>query len=255
MEEWFLLFLGRLSLERLCLELEYITNQWHVCLLRNEKDVLRLMHGQDVADIESWKKALNVLEARLDSLRCKLGLPLCIEGARSLTTGSKLRRLPDTVLHHIAEYLDATSVLCLGESCKQAYFCMAFEEVWKWRPLNLAYIKTLSQWKKALKRGLKSVHWNCATHVVAPKANASRIARELTSFFKGRLKVLDLTSTAYISLIDYDYFLRMRHEVVEERPQIVLLPTPSPLESRLDHFTRHTLAKHIASKVFFDFCR
>ena len=255
MEEWFRFFLRRLSSERLRLELDYIKNQWCVRLLQDKNEVVKLASTGDVINMEWWAEAVKRLDARLDSVQSRRGPPLRCDAGAPLPSGSKFQRLPETLLVNIAEYLDSMSVLRLGESCRQGNACANSAEVWRWRPLDLSRIQTLSQWQRALKRGLKSAHWNCARHVIAPKANALRVALELSSFFGGRLKVLDLTSTQYVAMIDYEYFLRMRYEILGERPEKILLPATSLQESRLARCTRRTLARHLAAQVFFDFCR
>jgi hypothetical protein len=120
--------------------------------------------------------------------------------------------------------------------------------------LNLTYIRTLSQWKKAARRGFASAPWQCATHVIAPRACALRVAVELSAFFCGRLRVLDLTSSHCLALVDYDFCLRMRYELLAERPEKVLLSRPTQQDFRLHRSLRRTLAKHLAARVFFEFC-
>lgn len=252
MEERFLLFLRRLPIEVLRLELEHLKHQWHVRILQDEIEVVKRAAVGDVINRRWWQNAINRLEASLEAQRLQVGPAFrCDPGS---SCGSRFQCLPESIIVHIAHFLDARSAHRLGETCKQGHASIDTEELWRWRPLNLAHIKTVARWKEALQSGFKSVHWNCATVVVAPKANAIAVALELVTFFKGRLKVLDLSGVHYIAAMDYDYFLRMRHEIVDERPDKVLLPTSAAQGSRPTPGIRRTIGNYLLAEAFFDFC-
>lgn len=250
MDEWFRLFLRGISLETLHLELECIQRQWMARIHRNERVVSKLLSRVGGVHAETGT-LMRASEVRVGTPPRRRGGALSGEAP---SFAHRFQRLPESILVNLAEYLDTTTVLRLGECCTQGHACAASSEVWSRRPLNLSYIRTLSQWRKAARRGFASAPWKCATHVVAPKAGALRVAVELSAFFCGRLKVLDLTSSHGLALVDYDFFLRMRYELLAERPEKILLSAPTRQDFGLHRSTRRTLAKHLAAHVLFDFC-
>jgi F-box domain len=200
---------------------------------------VKLMHPDPVMNDLACKHALMRLDASIDAKR---GLSLAL--APGPASASRFRRVPEVVLEDIAQYLDGPSVVRLGATCKHLHPCSVSEGVWRWRMLDLSHLGTYRKWTRALQIGHGSAHWKCATWVKAPKANGTRVACELLSFFRNTLTRLDVRAVHHVAITDYVFWISRRHyyhpgNAMEQ----LVLPAAALSDVQVERFTQRTLAR------------